>query len=114
MEKLKQKLSSRKLWAAVIAVIVVLAVSLLGEELTPEIVSALECVVGAAIAYIFGEGAVDIARIVAEAVKRAYAAAYEVVGEENFEKLQNDGTNPENVASNTGEELGDISCAESQ
>ena len=81
MEKLKQKLSSRKLWAAVIAVIVVLAVSLLGEELTPEIVSALECVVGAAIAYIFGEGAVDIARIVAEAVKRAYAAAYEVVGE---------------------------------
>ena len=81
MEKLKQKLSSRKLWAAVIAVIVVLAVSLLGEELTPEIVSALECVVGAAVAYIFGEGAVDIARIVAEAVKRAYAAAYEVVEE---------------------------------
>lgn len=114
MEKLKQKLSSRKLWAAIIAVIVVLAVSLLGEELTPEIVSALECVVGAAVAYIFGEGAVDIARIVAEAVKRAYAAAYEVVGEENFEKLQNDGTNLENVASNTGEELGDISCAESQ
>lgn len=79
MEKLKQKLSSRKLWAAIIAVIVVLAVSLLGEELTPEIVSALECVVGAAVAYIFGEGAVDIARIVAEAVKRAY----EVVGEGN-------------------------------
>ena len=83
MEKLKQKLSSRKLWAAIIAVIVVLAVSLLGEELTPEIVSALECVVGAAVAYIFGEGAVDIARIIAEAVKRAYAAAYEVVGEED-------------------------------
>ena len=80
MEKLKQKLSSRKLWAAVIAVIVVLAVSLLGEELTPEIVSALECVVGAAVAYIFGEGAVDIARIVAEAVKRIHRA-YEVVGE---------------------------------
>ena len=85
MEKLKQKLSSRKLWAAIIAVIVVLAVSLLGEELTPEIVSALECVVGAAVAYIFGEGAVDIARIVAEAVKRAYAAAYEVVEEDTSE-----------------------------
>ena len=41
---------------------------------------------GAAVAYIFGEGAVDIARIVAEAVKRAYAAAYEVVGEECDEK----------------------------
>jgi hypothetical protein len=38
-------------------------------------------VVGAAVAYIFGEGAVDIARIVSEAVKRAYTAAYEVVGE---------------------------------
>ena len=85
MEKLKQKLSSRKLWAAVIAVIVVLAVSLFGEELTPETVSALECVVGAAVAYIFGEGAVDIARIVAEAVKRAYTAAYEVVGEDTAE-----------------------------
>lgn len=89
MEKLKQKLSSRKLWAAIIAVIVVLAVSLLGEELTPEIVSALECVVGAAVAYIFGEGAVDIARIVAEAVKRAYTAAYEVVGEDTAEIEEN-------------------------
>ena len=78
---LKQKLTSRKLWAAIIAVIVVLAVSLLGEELTPETVAALECVVGAAVAYIFGEGAVDVARVIAEAVKKAYTAAYEVVGE---------------------------------
>ena len=86
MEKLKQKLSSRKLWAAIIAVIVVLAVSLLGEELTPETVFALECVVGAAIAYIFGEGAVDIARVIAEAVKRAYIAAYPVIIEETDEE----------------------------
>ncbi|MBQ1975897.1 MAG: hypothetical protein II227_00500, partial [Clostridia bacterium] len=76
-------LSSRKLWAAIIAVIVELAVILLGEELTPETVAALECVVGAAMAYIFGEGAVDVARVIAEAVKKAYAAAYEVVGEES-------------------------------
>ena len=82
MEKLKQKLSSRKLWAAIIAVIVVLAVSLLGEELTPETVAALECVVGAAVAYIFGEGAVDVARVIAEAVKRAYIAAYPVIIED--------------------------------
>ena len=82
MEKLKQKLSSRKLWAAIIAVIVVLAVILLGEDLTPETVAAQECVVGAAMAYIFGEGAVDVARVIAEAVKKAYAAAYEVVGED--------------------------------
>ncbi len=83
MEKLKQKLSSRKLWAAIIAVIVVLAVTILGEELTPETVAALECVVGAAMAYIFGEGAVDVARVIAEAVKKAYAATYDVVGEES-------------------------------
>ena len=82
MEKLKQKLSSRKLWAAIIAVIVVLAVTILGEDLTPEVVAALECVVGAAVAYIFGEGAVDVARVIAEAVKKAYAAAYEVVIED--------------------------------
>ena len=44
---------------------------------------------GAAVAYIFGEGAVDIARIVAEAVKRAYAAAYEVVGEDTAETEEN-------------------------
>ena len=62
--------------------IVVLAVILLGEDLTPETVAALECVVGAAMAYIFGEGAVDVARVIAEAVKKAYAA-YEVVGEES-------------------------------
>ena len=85
MEKLKQKLSSRKLWAAIIAVIVVLAVILLGEDLTPETVAALECVVGAAVAYIFGEGAVDVARVIAEAVKKAYSAAYEVVGEDGAE-----------------------------
>ena len=89
MEKLKQKLSSRKLWAAIIAVVVVLAVTILGEDLTPEVVAALECVVGAAVAYIFGEGAVDIARIIAEAVKRAYAAAYEVVGEDTAETEEN-------------------------
>lgn len=82
MEKLKQKLSSRKLWAAIIAVIVVLAVAMLGEELTPELVTALECVVGAAVAYIFGEGAVDIARVIADAVKQAYTVAYAVIGEE--------------------------------
>ena len=87
MEKLKQKLSSRKLWAAIIAALVVLLTVLCGEDLTPEVVAALECVVGAAVAYIFGEGAVDIARVIAEAVKKAYTVAYEVVGED-CEELQ--------------------------
>ena len=80
MEKLKQKLSSRKLWAAIIAVIVVLAVILLGEDLTPETVAALECVVGAAVAYIFGEGAVDVARLIAAAMGGGEAPV--IAGEE--------------------------------
>lgn len=85
MEKLKQKLSSRKLWAAIIAVAVVLLAMLLGDTLTPEIVAALECVVGAAVAYIFGEGAVDIARVIADAIKKAYSAAYNEIKEDEVE-----------------------------
>lgn len=75
METLKNKLTSRKLWAAIIAVLVVMSTVVFGEELTPELVSALECVIFAAIAYIFGEGAVDVARIIAEAIKKAYEMA---------------------------------------
>ncbi|MBQ2766644.1 MAG: hypothetical protein IJF49_01025 [Clostridia bacterium] len=68
MEKIRQKLSSRKLWAAVLAAAAALIAALCGEELTPEIVSALKCAVTAAIAYIFGEGAVDVARLIAAAM----------------------------------------------
>lgn len=85
MEKLKQKLSSRKLWAAIIAVTVVLLVTVFGEGLTPEVVAALECVVGAAVAYIFGEGAVDVARVIADAVKKAYSAAYNEIKEDEVD-----------------------------
>ena len=100
MEKLKQKLSSRKLWAAIIAVVVVLLAMLLGDTLTPEIVAALECVIGAAVAYIFGEGAVDIARVIADAIKKAYSAAYNEIKEGEVEcpetTLESDNT-PENA-----------------
>lgn len=75
MEILKNKLTSRKLWAAILAVLVVMSTIVFGNELTPELVSALECVVFAAIAYIFGEGAVDVARVIAEAIKKAYEMA---------------------------------------
>lgn len=68
MEKFKEKLSSRKLWAAVLAGVAALVAACFGEELTPEIVSALKCAVTAAIAYIFGEGAVDVARLIAAAL----------------------------------------------
>lgn len=82
MNTLKQKLTSRKLWAAVLAVISAIIVALCGEEITPEVVSALKCAVTAAIAYIFGEGAVDVAREIAAAVKKASdAPAEETDGE---------------------------------
>lgn len=67
MSTLKQKLSSRKLWAAILAAGVSIAAALFGDSLTPEIVSALKGVVSSAVAYIFGEGAVDIARLIAAA-----------------------------------------------
>ena len=79
MNNWKSKLSSRKLWAAIVAVLVVILTIFVGEDLTPELTSALECIVFAAVAYIFGEGAVDIARVIADAIKKAYAVAKETV-----------------------------------
>lgn len=79
MNNLKNKLSSRKLWAAIVAVLVVVLTVFVGEDLTPELTSALECIVFTAVAYIFGEGAVDIARVIADAIKKAYAVAKETV-----------------------------------
>ena len=79
MNNWKSKLSSRKLWAAIVAVLVVVLTVFVGEDLTPELTSALECIVFAAVAYIFGEGAVDIARVIADAIKKAYAVAKETV-----------------------------------
>ena len=79
MNNWKSKLSSRKLWAAIVAVLVVVLTIFVGGDLTPELTSALECIVFAAVAYIFGEGAVDIARVIADAIKKAYAVAKETV-----------------------------------
>ena len=62
MEKLKQKLSSRKLWAGMLAVAASIVAMCMGESLTPEIVDALEVLTAACAAYIFGEGIVDAAR----------------------------------------------------
>lgn len=58
----KQKLTSRKFWAAVIGFVTAILVAFGVDELTIEQVTAL--ITGAAmlIAYIFGEGMVDAAR----------------------------------------------------
>ena len=91
MNNWKSKLSSRKMWAAIVAVLVVILTIFVGEDLTPELTSALECIVFAAVAYIFGEGAVDIARVIADAIKKAYAVAKETMDtdEENGESGDN-------------------------
>lgn len=89
MEKLKQKLSSRKLWAAIGAVVLTMVTALFGENLTPELVDALRVAVGGLIAYIFGEGAVDIARIIAEAIQAATAPC--VSGEEEKDPVEIEG-----------------------
>lgn len=62
MEKLKQKLSSRKLWAGILAAAASVAAIFMGENLTPEIVDALKTLVAACAVYIFGEASVDFAR----------------------------------------------------
>lgn len=82
MNTIKQKLTSRKLWAAVLTALAAIVVALCGEELTPEVISALKCAVTAAVAYIFGEGAVDIARVIAEAVKQSGATLEEATDTE--------------------------------
>ena len=62
METLKRKLSSRKLWAAIVTLLLSAAVIFLQDELSADVIDALKCAAAAAIAYIFGESAVDIGR----------------------------------------------------
>lgn len=60
----KQKLSSRKLWAAVLAAVFAVAAAVFGDELDAEAVDMLQTGVYGLIAYIFGEGVVDAARAI--------------------------------------------------
>lgn len=59
----KQKLTSRKFWAAVIGFITALLVAFGVDDLTIEQVVALITAASTLIAYIIGEGMVDAARI---------------------------------------------------
>ena len=58
----KAKLTSRKFWAAIVAVVTCVCVIFGVDELTTEQVTALIMAVGALIAYILGEGFVDAQR----------------------------------------------------
>ena len=62
----KQKLSSRKLWAAVVSVILCAGVIFGVDDITMEQVAALVMAVGSLVAYIIGEGWVDASRAKAE------------------------------------------------
>lgn len=68
MEKInwKQKLTSRKFWAAIVAVIISICVLIGVPNATQEQITALVMAVGGLIAYILGEGFVDAARIKSE------------------------------------------------
>lgn len=61
-----QKLTSRKFWAAIVAVVVSLCVLIGIPDVTQEQITALVMAVGGLIAYILGEGFVDAARLKAE------------------------------------------------
>ena len=58
-----QKLTSRKFWAAIVAVITSVCVIFGVEDITMEQVAALVIAAGALIAYILGEGFVDAANV---------------------------------------------------
>ncbi len=64
----RQKLSSRKLWAAVLCAVFAVVTAIFGEELSPEVAEVLKTGIYGLIAYIFGEGVVDAARLVGQAV----------------------------------------------
>jgi uncharacterized membrane protein len=66
----KQKLTSRKFWAAVIGFVTAIMVAFGINDLTIEQVVALITAASTLIAYIIGEGMVDAARINAEATKK--------------------------------------------
>lgn len=62
-------MTSRKLWCAMAAGIVMALSVLFGDGLTPEMVSIIRSGVGVLVAYIFGESAVDVARQMVEKIK---------------------------------------------
>ena len=80
MEKInwKQKLTSRKFWAAIIAVIVAICAIFGIPEMTTEQVTTLVMAFGTLIAYILGEGFVDAKRVEAENNTTSEGISFEV------------------------------------
>ena len=59
----KQKLSSRKLWCALISAVLGVVIALCGDSMDAETVGMIEKGIYAMIAYIFGESVVDAVRV---------------------------------------------------
>ena len=82
MQSLKQKLTSRKLWAAIAAAATAIITALFKEDLSPETVDLLSKGIMALCCYIFGEGVVDAARYVGFKLYPDEAAAELTAGTE--------------------------------
>ena len=76
----KQKLTSRKFWAAIIAVITTILVAFNVPNLTIEQVVAVITAASVLIAYIVGEGLVDAARLKTEGEKEIAQSTYALMG----------------------------------
>ena len=63
MEKIKTKLTSRKLWAAIVEFVSMMVVALGGTESEASRIAAIIMAGAAVIAYIVGEGLVDAAAV---------------------------------------------------
>ena len=92
----KQKLSSRKLWAAALAAVLAILAAVLGEEIPEDAVEVIRTGIHVLIAYIFGESAVDIARIFGDAkVGAAEADANKTIDVKYPESYVGEGTDGE-------------------
>lgn len=70
----KQKLSSRKLWAAAAAAILAVLAAVFGDQMNAETVDMIKTGIYSLVAYVFGEGAVDFARIIGQSKVDAASA----------------------------------------
>ena len=85
----KQKLTSRKFWAAIIAVVTTVLVAFNVSNLTIEQVVAVITAASVLIAYIVGEGLVDAARIKAEGEKAIAQNTYALMSLDQRSFAQN-------------------------
>ena len=115
----KQKLTSRKFWAALIAVVTTILVAFNVSNLTIEQVVAVITAVSALIAYIIGEGLVDSARIKAEGEKSIAQSTYALtrLGAEPFTNQSTYVSKPLNASeiyNNVKDSMDSISSSETR